>query len=589
MLGQVATLRDRVTTIADLHHDISAGGTTFLETEPGPTATALPTADARPSDIAIVGMSAIFPGAADLRTFWENTLRGVDAITEVPPDRWDWRPYYDPDPKAPDRITSKWGGFLPDIPFDPLRYGMPPTSLPSIEPVQLLVLEAVRAALGDAGYAERAFPRERTAVVLGMGGGAAQLAMGHAFRSYLPMLESLDPEVGRSARAQAESLLPEWTEDSFPGFLLNVTAGRVANRFDLGGRELHRRCRLRLVAGGRLPGRSRAGDRRRRHGHPGRGRHGPEPIHLSGLQQDPRLLAARAVPAVRRVGRRHRHQRGRGRRRAEAAGGRRARRRPDLRRHQGGRQLQRRPGPRPDRPERRGAGPRPGPRLREGGRRPGERRLRRGPRHRHGGRRRGRGQRPLGVPAGGRGGAGLVRRRLDQVDDRPHQVRRRAGRADQRVPGPPSPDLAADHRGRAAQPEGRPRATARSRSAPRRGPGCTPAKRPAARGVSAFGFGGTNFHAVLEAYEGDLAPRLAPVRNWPAELLVWQADDRDELLGRLDRLAAQLDAGARPRLRDLAHTLAGRFDPDAPDRPDAGRRRHDARRPAGEARDGPRR
>src|SRR6185437_2785540 len=122
--------------------------------------------------------------------------------------------YYDADPKAPDKVVSKWGGFVPDIPFDPLHYGMPPSSLPSIEPVQLLVLEAVRKALDDAGYAERSFPRERTAVVLGMGGGAAQLAMGYAFRSYLPMLESVSPDAGKAARAISEPLLPEWTEDS---------------------------------------------------------------------------------------------------------------------------------------------------------------------------------------------------------------------------------------------------------------------------------------------------------------------------------------------------------------------------------------
>ena len=147
-------------------------------------------------------MSAIVPGAGDVRTFWENTLRGHDAITEVPADRWDWRLYYDPDPKAPDKITSKWGGFVPEIPFDPLRYGMPPTSLPSIEPLHLLTLEAVRAALDDAGYRDRPFPRERTAVVLGAGGGAAQLAMGYAFRSYLPLLDTVMPGAGTEAQQQ---------------------------------------------------------------------------------------------------------------------------------------------------------------------------------------------------------------------------------------------------------------------------------------------------------------------------------------------------------------------------------------------------
>ncbi len=228
MLGQAAALRDRVTTIPQLHREIAEGSARWLEARSQEVVAAEPRQE--PSDIAIVGMSAIVPGAGDVKTFWENTLKGVDAITEVPADRWDWRTYYDPDPKAPDKITSKWGGFVPDVPFDPLRYGMPPNSLPSIEPMQLLMLEAVRSALDDAGYRDRPFPRERTAVVLGAGGGAAQLAMGYAFRSYLPMLGA-DAETAENARA----LLPEWTEDSFPGILLNVAAGRVANRFDLGG------------------------------------------------------------------------------------------------------------------------------------------------------------------------------------------------------------------------------------------------------------------------------------------------------------------------------------------------------------------
>ena len=88
---------------------------------------------------------------------------------------------------------------MPDVAFDPLRYGMPPSSLRSIEPAQLLALEVVRTALADAGYAERPFPREQTAVVLGMGGGAAQLAMGYAFRSYLPMLDTVLPAGGKQA------------------------------------------------------------------------------------------------------------------------------------------------------------------------------------------------------------------------------------------------------------------------------------------------------------------------------------------------------------------------------------------------------
>ena len=198
MLGQVAALRSGTTTIEELHRELCTASTELLERPELNVDLSTGAEKPKPSDIAIVGMAAVFPGASSVSRFWSNTLRGFDAITEVPPDRWDWRLYYDADPKAPDKIVSKWGGFLPDVAFDPIRYGMPPSSLRSIEPAQLLALEVVRTAIADAGYADRPFPRERTGVVLGMGGGAAQLAMGYAFRSYLPMLDTVLPAGGKA-------------------------------------------------------------------------------------------------------------------------------------------------------------------------------------------------------------------------------------------------------------------------------------------------------------------------------------------------------------------------------------------------------
>ena len=170
----------------------------------------------------------MLPKAADLSAYWANILNKVDAVGEIPKERWDWERHFDPDRRARDKIYSKWGGFLEDLAFDPTRYGIPPNALRSIEPIQLLALEAVRTALADAGYAERPFRREQTSVILGAGGGAGALGEQYAIRSTLPDL--LD-EVPDELLAQ----LPEWTEDSFPGILLNVIAGRIANRFDLGG------------------------------------------------------------------------------------------------------------------------------------------------------------------------------------------------------------------------------------------------------------------------------------------------------------------------------------------------------------------
>ncbi|MBC8263460.1 MAG: SDR family NAD(P)-dependent oxidoreductase [Anaerolineales bacterium] len=237
MIGQLAALRDQVCTIEELHRDVSVAGSqrlaTLAENVQGVAATPR---EERPCDVAIVGMACLLPKARDLQTYWENIFNKVDAITEVPRDRWDLERYYDPDRKARDKVYSRWGGFLEEIPFDPTHYGIPPNALRSIEPIQLLTLEVVRAALEDAGYLDRPFgsaqgrpfPREHTSVILGAGGGIGDLGQRYFVRSSLPsLLEKVPPEILEQ--------LPEWTEDSFPGILLNIIAGRVANRFDLGG------------------------------------------------------------------------------------------------------------------------------------------------------------------------------------------------------------------------------------------------------------------------------------------------------------------------------------------------------------------
>ncbi len=228
MIGQVAALQHMTRTIEELHHDVSRTGSERLDRIADSRPVSRP--DQRqphPFDVAVIGMSCLLPKAPDATTYWDNILNKVDAVTEVPPDRWDWRKYYDPAGTA-DTVNSKWGGFLDPIHFDPTLYGMPPNSLASIEPLQLLTLEAVRAALEDANCLNGALPRERTAVILGVGGGIADLGQQYAVRSALPMLFDPVPRISLSKLAR-------WSEDSFPGILPNVAAGRVANRFDFGG------------------------------------------------------------------------------------------------------------------------------------------------------------------------------------------------------------------------------------------------------------------------------------------------------------------------------------------------------------------
>ena len=237
MIGQVAALRNSICTVKELHYNVAVEGSNRLQGLGARFGQPAPTRRETPSDVAVVGMSCLLPKAPDLVKYWENILNRVDAITEVPPERWNPETYYDPDPKAKDKIYSKWGGFLDDVAFDPMQYGMPPATLRSIEPAQLLTLEVVRAALEDSGYLDRPFPRERTSVILGAGGGAADLGLAYGARSFIPNLENLPEFQGRSQEIleRMGARLPEWTEDSFAGILTNVAAGRVANRFDLGG------------------------------------------------------------------------------------------------------------------------------------------------------------------------------------------------------------------------------------------------------------------------------------------------------------------------------------------------------------------
>ncbi|MGQ0700764.1 MAG: SDR family NAD(P)-dependent oxidoreductase [Panacagrimonas sp.] len=226
MIGQVATLRDRVLSIAELHHAVCHGAQQLLDAQ------VLERVErsevARPSDIAIVGIGITLPKADSADDYWKLILDKDCIIREVPKERWDPELFFDADRKARDKVYSKWGGFLDEVPFDPMRFGIPPKSMKSIDTLQLLTLETAARTLADAGYSDGQFDRENTSVILGAGGGAGELGVQYGMRAELPrFVENLSPDVWER--------LPEWTEESFAGTLLNVAAGRVANRLDLGG------------------------------------------------------------------------------------------------------------------------------------------------------------------------------------------------------------------------------------------------------------------------------------------------------------------------------------------------------------------
>lgn len=223
MIGQVIAMKTQVTTIAALHEQVSQGAQEFLQGVIPLPLQRSPQAE----PVAIVGMACIYPGSPDLESYWSHIVEGHDLVREVAPERWSVAQYYQAGEAGPGKTPSKWGGFINDTAFDPLAYGIPPQSLAAIEPVQLLSLEVANQALRDAGYGDRYFDREKTAVIFGAESGM-DLASQYTFRNLYPQYCGELPEA-------LDKVLPTLTEDSFPGVLVNVISGRIANRLGLGG------------------------------------------------------------------------------------------------------------------------------------------------------------------------------------------------------------------------------------------------------------------------------------------------------------------------------------------------------------------
>jgi len=192
--------------------------------------------------IAIIGMSAIFPQADNLQDYWDNILNEVNAITEVPSSRWAIEDYYDPDPKARDKSYCKHGGFISDLDFDPFEFGLPPNILEATDISQLLSLVTAKACLEDGGYGDSSdVSRENVGVILGMVGVGSKLMTPLMARLQYPVWDKVLKSYGisdddREAIIEKIKLAyPEWEENSFPGAIGNVVAGRIANRFNLSG------------------------------------------------------------------------------------------------------------------------------------------------------------------------------------------------------------------------------------------------------------------------------------------------------------------------------------------------------------------
>jgi acyl transferase domain-containing protein len=191
--------------------------------------------------IAIVGMSSVFAESKNLDQFWDNIVESVNGIRDIPEDRWAIDDYYSADKKAADKTYCKRGGFLPEIDFDPMEFGLPPNLLELTDITQLMSLVVARDVLADAGISdENSYDRDKIGITLGVGGGQKHISP-LTSRLQGPVLDKVlkasgVDEADRNMIIEKfkKAYIP-WEENSFPGMLGNVIAGRIANRFDFGG------------------------------------------------------------------------------------------------------------------------------------------------------------------------------------------------------------------------------------------------------------------------------------------------------------------------------------------------------------------
>lgn len=191
------------------------------------------------TSIAIVGISAMFAGSSHATGFWRDIVAGRDLLSDVPPSHWSIDDYYDPDPKAPDRTYGRRGSFLGEVEFDPMEFGIPPKILPATDSSQLLALIVARQLMNDAADAFDTIDLQKIGVVLGAS--TTELCLHMSGRLQAPVWEramreaGLDPATVDTISDRVSQMYVPWDESTFPGLLGNVVSGRVANRFDFGG------------------------------------------------------------------------------------------------------------------------------------------------------------------------------------------------------------------------------------------------------------------------------------------------------------------------------------------------------------------
>lgn len=195
--------------------------------------------------IAVIGMAALMPDATSIEEFWQNIIDAHVSIKEVSKDRWDPEIYWEngsPGDISEGKTYSKIGGFVDGYEFDWRRWRQPPGTLPQIDPCQLWAVTVSADAIDDAGYGEdgKTLDRARTGVIFAnaLGGENRSESNIRVFSAEMRKIAIDNGATPAQADAMVEKMCegtPRIDEDTMPGELANVVSGRVANLLDLQG------------------------------------------------------------------------------------------------------------------------------------------------------------------------------------------------------------------------------------------------------------------------------------------------------------------------------------------------------------------
>ena len=196
-----------------------------------------------PNKVAIIGMACIFPGAKDLGSFWQNIVAGQDAITEAPKTKHS----VDSRIEVNEPYCTR-GGFIGDFTnFDPLAFGIMPKGVEGGDPDQFLALKVAYEALADAGYAQRKFNNDRAEVIMGRtsapGVGSLNfIQQSETITQIVDAVARINPQLSaedlKAIAAELKQSLKPHGADVIPALMPNILAGRIANRLGFRGRTL---------------------------------------------------------------------------------------------------------------------------------------------------------------------------------------------------------------------------------------------------------------------------------------------------------------------------------------------------------------